>query len=173
MNRRRQVADSNPKNLASTILSHSASASSIGSSTSSTTANGTGELRPTKSIIIGGGQPIVIPGQLNITNDPKMRKQISAAAVMAATPSIRTVADSPTVVPKASTGFIASLFSKNDVQNAIPVPQQSIRMPITEQEVISVEEFCPDGGTLDKGFLEDTPSHQSSNAGNIDQDSDR
>lgn len=171
MNRRRQVADSNPKNFAPTILSHSASTSSIGSSTSSTTANGNGELRPTKSIIIGGGQPIVIPGQLNITNDLKMRKQMSAAATLAATSST-TVVDSPTIVPKASTGFIASLFSKNDVQNAIPVPQQS-RMSIAEQEVISVEEFCPDGGTLDKGFLEDTPSHQPCNAGKYDQDSDR
>lgn len=171
MNRRRQVADSNPKNLAPTILSHSTSASSIGSSTSSTTANGTGELRPTKSIIIGGGQPIVIPGQLNVTNDPKLRK-MSAAAAVAATPSI--AVDSPAIVPKASTGFIASLFSKNDVQNAMPIPQQMNRMSITEQAVISVEEFCPtDGGTLDKGFLEDTPSHQPSNSGNYDQDSDR
>lgn len=167
MNRRRQVADSNPKNLAPTILSHSTSASSIASSTSSNA--GTAELRPTKSIIIGGGQPIVIPGQLNITNDPKMRKQMSAAA----TPSIANVVDSPTIVPKASTGFIASLFSKNDVQNAIPLPQQMNRMSIVEQAVISVEEFCPDGGSLDKGFLEDTPSHQSSNPANYDQDSDR
>lgn len=172
MNRRRQVADSNPKNLAPTILSHSTSASSIGSSASSTTANCTGELRPTKSIIIGGGQPIVIPGQLNITNDPKMRNQMSAA-VAVANPSIATAVYSPTIAAKASTGFIASLFSKNEVQNAIPLPQQMNRMSITEQAVISVEEFCPDGGTLDKGFLEDTPSHQSFNPGNYDQDSDR
>lgn len=171
------MADSNPKNLAPTILSHSTSASSIGSSASSTTANGNGELRPTKSIIIGGGQPIVIPGQLNITNDPKLRMQMSvhAAVAAAATPSnaaqSSTVADSPVGVPK--TGFIASLFSKNDVQDAIAVPYQMSRMTIAEQKVISVEEFCPDGGTLDKGFLEDTPSHQPTAAGFYDQDSDR
>lgn len=37
------------------------------------------ELRPTKSIIVGGGQPIVIPGQINVTNDPKFRQSIAAA----------------------------------------------------------------------------------------------
>lgn len=33
-------------------------------------------LRPTKSIIVGGGKPIIIPGQINITNDPKYRSQV-------------------------------------------------------------------------------------------------
>lgn len=161
VNRRRQVADSNPKTLAPTILSHSVSATSIASSTSST--NTTPDIRPTKSIIIGGGQPIVIPGQINITNDPKMRQQISQAASAAA--AAATTSQAPrliTEVPnKQPTGFIASLFNKGgEIQDALVVPPQTAmnRLSITEQKVISVEEFCPDGGMLDKGFLDDVPS---------------
>lgn len=49
------------------------------------------EWRPTKSIIVGGGQPIVIPGQVNITNDPKLR-QATAAAAMAGKPTTKVAA---------------------------------------------------------------------------------
>lgn len=151
------MADSAPKSLAPSVLAHSSSGSSIGSA----------EYRPTKSIIVGGGQPIVIPGQLNITNDVKLRKQLSEPA------AAPTQIESPAIVPaKSAQGFIASLFGKNDVQEAV-VP--TARMTIAEQRIESVEEFCPDGETLDKGFL-DHDEHQQGGGGGggqIDQDSDR
>lgn len=50
------------------------------------------ELRPTKSIIVGGGQPIVIPGQMNITNDPKLRPAASNAPQSAASKPLSKVA---------------------------------------------------------------------------------
>lgn len=73
VNKRRQVADSksNTKVVQCTPMPL---ASGSGGQRSSIP-----ELRPTKSIIVGGGQPIVIPGQLNVTNDPKMRQSLAAA----------------------------------------------------------------------------------------------
>lgn len=72
-NKRRSIADSNPKNTVSTqrIISNSPSSSSLSSVNSAIP----DVFRPTKSIIVGGGQPIIIPGQLNITNNPKYRTQ--------------------------------------------------------------------------------------------------
>lgn len=168
MNKRRQVADSNPKALAPSILSHSASSSSISSRTSvNSTLSPTPELRPTKSIIIGGGQPIVIPGQINITNDPKLRQQHTIAAVPTTSSAPRS--QSAGELKSQTTGFIASLFSsKNEVQEALPVSSHKI----VEQQVVSVEEFCPDGGTLDKGFLDDLPNYGGAGTFQID-DSDR
>lgn len=48
-----------------------------------------------------------------------------------------------------------SLFGKTDIRDALP---DVGRMNIAEQSVLSVEEFCPDGETLEKGFLDDVPS---------------
>lgn len=155
-NRRRQIADANPKSLAPSVLSHSASGSSLASNSSAGYA-------PTKSIIIGGGQPIVIPGQTNITNDPKIRQQMIGQHHVAATipqPVAHPIAAAP--AKPAATGFMASLFgAKTEVQEALPVAQLS-RLSITEHKVISVDEFCPDGGGgLDRSFLDDEPSQTS------------
>lgn len=167
VNRRRQVADSNPKTLAPSILAHSASGSSIGSA----------DFRPTKSIIVGGGQPIVIPGQHNITNDVRAtRKPLAAEQIPSSIAAAQPEPSAIPVVAKATQGFIASLFGKSDVQEAAVAPPTSVtRMTINEQRIVSVEEFCPDGEVLDKGFLLDD-DHQGGGgaaAGQIDADSDR
>lgn len=163
MSRRRQIADSNPKSLTPTIH-HSVSSSAISSPNAS---KPVAELRPTKSIIIGGGQPIVIPGQLNITNDPTLRQQQSTPVALSTTASAsKSVGGgvlksfSSSELKPHSTGFIASLFGKNDAQEAmlLPTTPPLTRLALAEQKIISVEEFCPDGGMLEKGFLDDLPT---------------
>ena len=178
-NKRRQIADSNPKTLVPNLI-HSTSATSISSDSIRPPPNNSPlspipiELRPTKSIIIGGGQPIVIPGQINITNDPKIRQQniTAAAASSVVTPSV-VKSHSTSELKTQASGFIASMFSKNEVQEALPMPRVNSSL-IAEQKVISVEEFCPDGGMLDKGFLEDVvPGNNNPNANLETLDSDR
>lgn len=187
VSRRRQIADSNPKSLTPTIQ-HSASASAISPSTTnnnnSASSSMVGEFRPTKSIIIGGGQPIVIPGQLNVTNDPNLRSQLSTTSTAPIASSSASKIGCGNNVLKSfsssdlkphSTGFIASLFGKNDAHEAMLLPTQSINrgMPIVEQKIISVEEFCPDGGMLDKGFLDDVASTSNASQSNDTIESER
>lgn len=129
-------------------------------------------MRPTKSIVIGGGQPIVIPGQTNITNDPKIRQQLIGQMTATTSRPPQPAQPSPVAAKPAAAGFMASLFgAKTEVQEAIPVAQLN-RLSITEHKVISVDEFCPDGGGgLDRGFLDDEPSQTSgsSKPGGIDE----
>lgn len=86
----------------------------------------------------------------------------------------------PTPIPakQPATGFMASLFgaAKSEIQEAIPVAQLS-RVSIAEHKVISVDEFCPEGGAgLDRSFLDDEPSQTSGSGrqpiGADDSDSD-
>lgn len=147
-NKRRQVADSNPK-----ALSHSPSNTSINSNSSGIPS----EFRPTKSIIVGGGQPIVIPGQLNITNDPKFRAQ-------------QTLPNKNST--SSSSGLISNLLGRIEIKDAIP---DTINYSVAESKCISVEEFCPEGGSgLDRSFLDDLPSvlNSQQNLEVIDSDSD-
>lgn len=127
---------------------HSASTSSIQSNST------VPEFRPMKSIIVGGGQPIVVPGQNNSTsslNNNRLKSSLSSDGVSSAS------------------GFIASIFNKIEVNDAIPIHNN-----IVEAKVVSVEEFCPDGGVLDKSFLDDLPSQSNSQlVKNDDIDSDR
>ncbi|KAJ6646773.1 Rab-like protein 6 [Pseudolycoriella hygida] len=132
-NRRRQIADSNPKTLVPQ-MAHSASTSSIQSNAT------VPEYRPMKSIIVGGGQPIVIPGQTNALTNNRLKSSLSADGVSTAS------------------GFIASIFNKIEVSDALPLHGSHI----PEAKVASVEEFCPDGGVLDKSFLDDLPGQSSS-----------
>lgn len=179
VNRRRQIADSNPKSLTPSIQ-HSASTSAISSSSnnnsnSNSNASSSGEFRPTKSIIIGGGQPIVIPGQINITNDPNIRsqQQVPNTTQTAGRSSSVLKSFSSSDLKSQSSGFIASLFGKNDAKEAmfLPTTAQSINrsggMSIAEQKIISVEEFCPDGGMLDKGFLDDISTSNASQSNDV------
>lgn len=110
------------------------------------------EFRPMKSIIVGGGQPIVVPGQNNALNNTRLKSSLSSDGVSSAG------------------GFIASIFNKIEVNDALPLNGNSI----VEAKVASVEEFCPDGGVLDKSFLDDLPSQSNSQlVKNDDIDSDR
>lgn len=146
-NRRRQIADSNPKTLVPQMV-HSASTSSIQSNST------VPEYKPMKSIIVGGGQPIIVPGQgqNNALPNNRLKSSLSSDGVSSAG------------------GFIASIFNKMEVSDALPVHGNNI----VEAKVASVEEFCPDGGVLDKSFLDDLPSQSNSQlVKNDDVDSDR
>lgn len=74
MNKRRQVADA--KSNTRVVQCNPMPSTSVSGGQHSSIP----ELRPTKSIIVGGGQPIVIPGQVNVTNDPKLRQSLAATA---------------------------------------------------------------------------------------------
>lgn len=140
VNKRRQIADSNPKNT-----THF-SGNSLSSTNSATGVDNTIPLdaqKVPKSIIIGAGQPIVVPGQKNpTTNASNASNQIKQNTIGVLTATV----------------------------NTTPSTNRS------DSAMTSVEEFCPDGGTLDKSFLDETPapSNPISTAfdANYDSDSD-
>lgn len=130
MHKRRQIADANPKNL--THFSGNSISSSNVQQTSAASVTAPSEFRPMKSIIIGAGQPIVIPGQKNVTNETSSRSS---------TPN--------------KVNLLAPTSKERSGQNDI---LDLSKLSINEQKVVSVEEFCPDGGALDKSFLDDLPA---------------
>lgn len=158
VNKRRQIADSNPKNLTHFSGNSMSSSATINQSpVNSSQLNS--DLRATKSIIIGAGQPIVVPGQqINLGSESKANasKLITATSVNS-------------TLPKVSSETIAS------IRPALQGEVSQNRPFSNDSKVTSVEEFCPDGG-LDKGFLDDLPSVSHSdvrqNDYNCDSDSD-
>lgn len=150
MNKRRQIADSNPKNF--THFSGNATGSSDTNS-SPTNANNSTPSAPTKSIIIGAGQPIIVPNQRNINADLNAIKSSDSKQA--------TIASDISAAVKAQT---------------IHVTKSSVRSEHSNK-VTSVEEFCPDDETLDKSFLDELPSTSStlggaSHARRVSYDSD-
>lgn len=128
VNKRRQAADANPKNL--THFSGNSLSSDCGVAQSSPINN-------SKSIIIGAGQPHRIPGQRNITID-NVNTSITNSNNQVNTNTTAAHAGS------AQSTVTTTANSVNDITNLI-----------NNDKVTSVEEFCPDGGTLDKSFLDD------------------
>lgn len=138
------------------------------SPTASPMASMPADFRPTKSIIIGAGQPIVIPGQRNITNEIHSTKNQNIPMATNVAPQSNTINNSQNsnsgiqgnnnsshgLKTTSKSSMISSLFGKTDIRDAIP---DLSHLNITEQKVISVEEFCPDV-SLEKGFLDDVSS---------------
>ncbi|XP_052903446.1 rab-like protein 6 [Anopheles moucheti] len=85
-------------------------------------------IRPTKSIILGGGHPIIVPDR-------------NSHLAVASTTAINTTKLNPQRQPEqpARTATMATLSSDMGFG-----------------KIDNVDEFCPDGGVLDKSFLEDT-----------------
>lgn len=104
------------------------------------------ELRA-KSIIIGAGQPIPVPGQrpLLVVGDNKQNV-------------LNQVKINANIMQSKSINNEAMPVSANPMPNSAPAEQQSARSTTGDSNVTSVEEFCPDGGALDRGFLDDLPS---------------
>lgn len=144
VNKRRQIADSNPKNL--THFSGNSMSSSANITQSPVINSPVGlanpELRPAKSIIIGAGQPIVVPGQrTNLTNE-NWQNNVQVKQTTNTT-SLKTVSDE--IISKSSLAAVESPANRS--------------VHTDGNRVTSVEEFCPDGGGgLDKGFLDDLPA---------------
>lgn len=159
VNKRRQIADANPKNL--THFSGNAMSSSGlggnggvgGPAGGVATAAGINRSpinsNPPKSIIIGAGQPIIVPGQ-------QMNPTIDARAIANQSKSNANASTQSTILSKVNSDAIASV--RSSLQSA-PTPQPGpMLMPtVIGDAKVSVEEFCPDGGGLDKGFLDDLP----------------
>lgn len=159
VNKRRQIADANPKNL--THFSGNAASSVSQHPATSPLASTPAEFRPIKSIIIGAGQPIVVPGQKNITNEVHANNPniaagggigAAAAAAQTAINQTQSILASQGTNQTNKTGLISSIFGKAEIRDAIP---DLSHLNIAEQSVVSVEEFCPDGEMLEKGFLDD------------------
>lgn len=136
VNKRRQIADSNPKNL--THFSGNSMSSSSNITQSPNTSLPNPELRPAKSIVIGAGQPIIVPGQrTNVINE---NWQAMSQVKQTTSTALKSVND-----------------EKMTRSNLAPELSQ-VRTVHGDGKVTSVEEFCPDGGALDKGFLDDLPT---------------
>lgn len=154
MNKRRQIADSNPKNLTH-FSGNSMGSSGLGvaggpaaggaaaAGINRSPINSNPELRSTKSIIIGAGQPIIVPGQ---PMNPTMVNQTK--------PNVNAHIQS-TMLSKVNSDAIASVRSSLQSEHV-----HGASTPATaamSDNKVTVEEFCPDGGALDKGFLDDLP----------------
>lgn len=156
MNKRRQIADSNPKNLthfSGNSMSSSGTAVTGGSTVAGAAVGGGGinrspinsnpEHRSAKSIIIGAGQPIIVPGQ-------QINPTIEARANVNSNTS--------TILSKVNSDAIASVRSSLQSEHLQSAPTTMTMMTTTINDTkVTVEEFCPDGGALDKGFLDDLP----------------
>lgn len=169
MNKRRQIADSNPKNLthfsgnsmSSSGLGVGGSAGGVGAAAAGgginrSPINSNPELRA-KSIIIGAGQPIIVPGQ---QINPTMANQTKSNANTQST-----------ILSKVNSDAIASVRSslhQNEHLQSVLQPTAAaapIMMTTISDNKVTVEEFCPDGGGgLDKGFLDDLPGFSTNTA---------
>lgn len=154
------MADANPKNL--THFSGNSIGSSNISQANSPIASTSGDFRPTKSIIIGAGQPIVVPGQRNITNE--LNDSARAPTVVVGKPEATTPSE-----PSTNTNGIAKDLSRLTLNVG-----SNAGVTMGDQKIVSVEEFCPDEETLDKSFLEDVPNAASAlrSMESLDSDSD-
>lgn len=157
VHKRRQLADANPKNT--THFSGNSMGSSNLSPTNGSIATTSGDFRPTKSIVIGAGQPIIVPGQRNITNEIVAPVRSSSVVVKSDAASEAST----------NTNGIAKDLSRLTINSVSSGCSGTV-----DHKVISVEEFCPDGETLDKSFLEDVPNSASAmrSMDSLDSDSD-
>lgn len=155
VNKRRQIADSNPKNTTHFSGNSLSSSSNVAQWSPEKSSPFDGQ-RAAKSIIIGAGQPIIVPGQrsINVTTD--------------------TSNPTGSQIKQNTMGVLAAASVVIPTKN-IPTPMPTNK---SDSNVTSVEEFCPDGGTLDKNFLDEVPSSTTSNQSsahldnNYDSDSD-
>ncbi|XP_019556868.2 rab-like protein 6 [Aedes albopictus] len=115
--------------------------------------------RPTKSIILGGGHPIIVPDK-------------NSHLAVASTSTVNTVKlSSPIGGNKANASPVKNSQSvealripKSATMGSIPAEGSSSGFVATGGglgspggKISNVDEFCPDGGVLDKSFLDDGP----------------
>uniref|UniRef100_A0A182MKJ9 EML-like second beta-propeller domain-containing protein n=1 Tax=Anopheles culicifacies TaxID=139723 RepID=A0A182MKJ9_9DIPT len=85
-------------------------------------------IRPTKSIILGGGHPIIVPDR-------------NSHLAVASTTAVNTTKLNP---------------QRQQEQPARSATMATLSSDMGFGKIDNVDEFCPDGGVLDKSFLEDT-----------------
>uniref|UniRef100_A0A182QYT9 Uncharacterized protein n=1 Tax=Anopheles farauti TaxID=69004 RepID=A0A182QYT9_9DIPT len=101
-----------------------------GANPQAATSPGRPEIRPTKSIILGGGHPIIVPDR-------------NSHLAVASTTTVNTAKLTPQ--------------RQQEQQPTRSSTMTSLASDIGGfGKIDNVDEFCPDGGVLDKSFLEDT-----------------
>lgn len=114
--------------------------------------------RPTKSIILGGGHPIIVPDK---NSHLAVASTSTVNTAKLASPGGKKLAS--TLVPT-SPSVDALRIPKSATMGSIPVEVSSSGFVATGGgsllgspggKISDVDEFCPDGGVLDKSFLDD------------------
>lgn len=145
--RRREIADSNaniPPQIPTSMSTQQISSNQFQSDM---------KRSQSASIIIGAGKPI----PFNPANGPILKKSLA--------PTSKTSKSS-----SQSSGFISKFGVKDKVDLAETNLPDLRRLEISP--ITSVEEFCPDGGLIDRNFLEDVQSSPQSNHEELEE-SDR
>ncbi|XP_058832379.1 rab-like protein 6 [Topomyia yanbarensis] len=113
--------------------------------------------RPTKSIILGGGHPIIVPDKnshlavasTSTVNTAKLASPAAKLAPLNASQGVDALR-----IPKSAT--MGSISTESDSGSGFVAPGGIVAVSGSPGGKISnVDEFCPDGGVLDKSFLED------------------
>lgn len=119
--------------------------------------------------------PSVIPQsasahQLSASNSSEIRRSQSASIIIGAGKPIPFGAANVTTTKKLSSSGTSSKSSSlsSGFKDGMPDVKKVEISPIT-----SVEEFCPDGGQIDRSFLDDVQSSPQSTNVNAIEDSDR
>ncbi|KAL1395230.1 hypothetical protein pipiens_011408 [Culex pipiens pipiens] len=118
--------------------------------------------RPTKSIILGGGHPIIVPDRnshlavasTSTVNTAKLGSPALKAAAMAP-PQVSAGVDALRIPKSATVGAIATEAASGSSGFVSTGGGQQLHGS-PGGKVVNVDEFCPDGGVLDKSFLDDT-----------------
>lgn len=112
--------------------------------------------RPTKSIILGGGHPIIVPDK---NSHLAVASTSTVNTAKLSLPAANKATSSPT---KNSQSVEALRIPKSATMGSIPVEGSGSGFVATGGalsspggKISNVDEFCPDGGVLDKSFLDD------------------
>uniref|UniRef100_A0A1Q3FXS6 Putative gtpase rab1/ypt1 small g protein n=1 Tax=Culex tarsalis TaxID=7177 RepID=A0A1Q3FXS6_CULTA len=140
--------------------------------------------RPTKSIILGGGHPIIVPDRnshLAVASTSTVNTaKLGSPAVKAAAlnpPQVSPGVDALRIPKSATVGAIAAeIGSGSSSSGFVSTGGQQMHGSPGSGKISNVDEFCPDGGVLDKSFLDDTmevaAGGQEMAAGGQESDSD-
>lgn len=141
---------------------------SVAQSTSAPTTPMDGLPRPTKSIILGGGHPIIVPDKnshlavasTSTVNTAKLGPPVVVGTqqTVGKTQQVHQVTAGVDVlrIPKSAT--VGAIGAMVDTASGF-VSSGSLAVhgsPSGSGKIVNVDEFCPDGGVLDKSFLDDT-----------------
>lgn len=116
--------------------------------------------RPTKSIILGGGHPIIVP---NSNSHLAVASTSTVNTAKLASPSVKPESrvsagvDALRIPKSATVGAIAAEAGPSSNSSGfVSTGGQQQQHGSPGGKISNVDEFCPDGGVLDKSFLDDT-----------------
>ncbi|XP_053685363.1 rab-like protein 6 [Sabethes cyaneus] len=114
--------------------------------------------RPTKSIILGGGHPIIVPDR---NSHLAVASTTTVNTAKLTTTSVSSTRASP--ARSSPAGVDALRIPRSATLGSIPADSANSAGGFVAAgggfstgKICNVDEFCPDGGVLDKSFLDDT-----------------